>query len=460
MRSVRGTLLGRLPCATKYRPGEHGHLHGHGREPGRGAGAAGIFLRGERAVPDGGYGVLVLAGGGAPGGEQPARRRLHDGLCGRRQRHPAPADGGDVLAGGHALGGRPVQGVRRKRERVCTVGRRGHGAAETAGAGARRWRPGVGGDSRQRHQQRRSDQPHDDAQPHRPGNGIAGGLPGRGRGAGADRLCGSARNGHAGGRPDRDGGAGGGAGRRTRNGPGLPGRFQQDQRGAPGSGRGRGGADQDGAQLETPPDSREPELLQPEPEDSVGAAAPAGAARADPVAGDERAAGDGGGQLIRHFGEQRARGGGRSAAGKMAAGGGGPGATAGAFRAVRGIAGAQRARLPRADGQRADGVAGPVLQRWGATDAPRASPGRSGADARGTFRTTGGVPGGRDAARRGEGTESHRAAAAGIRFLRCGDAMGRHGAGTERAGADIPRSPGALRPDFPQAGGVVRTGAD
>ena len=101
------------------------------------------LLRPRRAGPGpvGRHRVLVVARGGAPRVQEPARRRVRPRARRRRQPHPLPGPDDHLLPGADAGSRRALQDLRRRRRRLRP--RRGlrHGRAEAAVGRARRRRP-------------------------------------------------------------------------------------------------------------------------------------------------------------------------------------------------------------------------------------------------------------------------------------------------------------------------------
>ncbi len=195
-----------LPRAGLGRPRG---LPPHGHDPERPVGPAGLPVRAGGPGGHGRHGVLVVAGGDAPGLAGAAVRRLRHGPGRRRVGHgqPLPLRRLRPPAGPGAR--RPLQGVLGGRRRRRLLGRRRHARD---GAALRRPAPrpsGVGGGAGFGGEPGRGEQRVDGAERAVAGAGDPSGVGERGVGAGRRRRGGGARHRHPVGGPDRGPGAAG-----------------------------------------------------------------------------------------------------------------------------------------------------------------------------------------------------------------------------------------------------------
>ena len=215
--------------AAHRRPRELRRLLRYRQRLERGRRAARLHFRPAGPVRGGRHGMLVVAGGGAPGLPEPAHWRERPGPGRRCERGLVARRDGAVFQVGHDGAGRRLQDLRRRRRRLRTRGRLRCHRAQAAVRCARGGRPHPRGDPRLGRQFRRPQQRPYRAQRAGAAGGAAFGAGQRRIEAGRHRLRRSARHRHLAGRSHRGRGPGGGDARRPHAGPAVADRLDQDQ---------------------------------------------------------------------------------------------------------------------------------------------------------------------------------------------------------------------------------------
>src|SRR5581483_3354440 len=208
-RCRRKSLLHAPPFAAARCVRRAGLGHGVHAQPREPRGDADLV----QAEPDGPerereHGVLDVAGGGAPGGAEPAARGVPAGAGGRCGDRGVRSGRLPVRRGRDPVGGRTLPGLRPGGERDASRAWRRRGGAQAPGRRAGRRGHDRGGDQRVGGQQRRRREGGlHGAERAGPGAGDRLGVEvGRGVG-GDDHVRGDARDGDGAGRPHRGGGA-------------------------------------------------------------------------------------------------------------------------------------------------------------------------------------------------------------------------------------------------------------